>query len=306
MYRKASRNPEEDINALAYPGQPLSKRQYRTGFEAYLELLPIMHDAKHLIESKNVMHEVAMALKHTAWVHEYIPDNKFERNIIALESPIVDGNNITAGVELVVAKWGMDFASPVHGHAPGFIYENLLCGKILVNSYRLMDNDKVRLTESNLITKPGAFVATWADGKGDRHERQSLIHNFISKGNSATLHYLPEHTRDGRDNTFEVEYFSDLSDSDLTRIDSYKGMYLQRGDVALVRSENVPEYEDHFIVVTGPPIKKDHGFRIQDIAFHAPNMKRILDSYEMMTGLTLLKLSKQKAEEFKTFHNVKL
>ena len=119
---------------------------------------------------------------------------------------------------------------------------------------------------------------------------------------------LPEHTRDGRDNGFTVENFADKTAvlvDDYERITSQQGMHLQNGEVVLVRSSNVPEYGDHYIVVTGHPVMKEHGLRVQDEAIQASEFEtKLLNKFEPIMGLTLLKLNPDAQQMFHEFHGI--
>ncbi len=205
------------------------------------------------------------------------------------------------GGEVVVAHWGAGFQSPVHGHAPGFLHEEVLLGKVLVNSFRRVHGSTARPTRSDLHG-PGQIISSFVPPTGD-HKRLSTIHNFVAHTAAATLHYLPEHTRDGRDNMFFVERFG-LGELEVDQITSDAGIRMQPGDVALVRSANVPDYGDHYIVITGPVIMKDHGLRPQDVAIAAPEQKALLDQFTPQRGLTLLKLSPVTAKRFLDFHGI--
>lgn len=322
-YYVASKHPISDLERVAYPGQPMVNRMYKTGYEEFFNMLPIIEPNDPLLdqkkeESKSVMQHLGEELKAAPWVHANVPpagEYGFNRTILGMEAPqtVMVGQPGAAGValkegaEILLARWN-DFTSPVHGHADGYMHEEIISGRMRVNTYRLVQptQNKVRLVMTEIVG-PGTFVSGYAAPSPDKYfKRQNLIHNFTSVGFATSLHYVPEHTRDGRDNGFEVEYFDDISPitkDDVKRINSFQGMYLQKGDVVLVRSSNVPEYGDHYIVVTGPPVMKDHGFRIQDVALTAPH-NTLLDQYEMETGLILLQLKKDCADKFLSFHGI--
>ena len=66
---------------------------------------------------------------------------------------------------------------------------------------------------------------------------------------------------------------------DFQRISTLDAMYLQKDDIVLVRSSNVPKYGDHIILVTGPVVKKEHGMRPQtDVYEGKPWVTETLDS----------------------------
>ncbi len=324
-FMQASNTPLQDIQLVAYSGQPENFKKYKSGFESFMNSLHILRDNDEDLQlnlqlNTLVMNHLAKELKQSNWISQDFPQGtKFDRTIIAIVPPTVTGvtNEETKMVvkenpELIVARFRKGFSTPVHGHSVGFLYENILYGKLLVNTYRLIDpvNKIVRVAETTII-KDGEFVNLYTENNPENTlKRQTLIHNFKAIEDSASLHFIPEHTRDGRDNNFKVEYFEDVHQIipfvNTERITSHDGMYLNKGDVVLVRSQNVPEYGDHFIIVTGSPVIKEHGLRVQDRAYSAPNTKEVLDKVEMQMGLVLLKLNKELTKEFHKFHNIEV
>jgi hypothetical protein len=318
---KASNNPLDDINAVAYEGQPLENRMYKSGYEDYFEMLPVLTDTDNLLpvkvqETHGIMNALANELKRDQWTASLRPlDGKFNRTILAMEKPqaIIYDEHIAfkEGAEIVLARWGDGFSSPVHGHGDGMLFEQLIFGKMRVNTYRIVDHDKriARPVETKIYTGFENIAAQYTPTQ--THKRSALVHNFTSIGYSASLHYVPEHTRDGRDNGFEVQLFDYehqfAPTQYFTQLNARQGIeQLQIGDVALVRSENVPEYGDHFIVITGKPVLKEHGLRPQDVAIHAPFASRILNAYQSIMGLTLLKLNANLKAAFHEFHGIQV
>lgn len=324
--RKASTTPKEDILKVAYEGQPETSRQYQSGWESLFNELPVIDNDNAEIMlpiTQTIMKRLSYSLQQNIngfnsfeKIAHLPADNQFHRTIIAMESPKFvdkyDNTKYQEGAELVIAKWGKGFASPVHGHSTGYMHEEVLKGKIRVNTYRIVDmENKIVVPYKTEIIGPGVFVSGYAPhDKSHIHKRQTLIHNFVAVEPSISLHYLPEHTRDGRDNAFRVQHFTSnhsLTEEDVTRITAREGMYLKPGDVLLVRSTNVPEYGDHFVVVTGPPIMKEHGLRVQDVSIEASQKDtEFLNNYEPETGLILLKLNERVKEHFLNFHNIQL
>ena len=308
---KASTHPLQDIEKIAYEGQDPKRKLYRAGYESYFERMPTLNEEDPKLQEKvkksNLnMERLGLKLIGENWVNfEDMPGPmEFIRTIIGLEAPIaMEDGTFQEGAEFVVAKWGDGHTSPVHGHSAGYIHESILMGRMRVNSYRLTDpsNRIVRPVETTIASR-GTFASLWAE-RGKFFKREALIHNFTSIGTSVSLHYLPEHTRDGRDNGFNVEYYDDTHIPQVKQISSREGLYLPNGEVVLVRSLNVPEYGDHYIVITGRPIVKDHGLRPQEIAIGAK--KTILDQYPMLNGTTLLQLLPESRDEFLKFHNLK-
>lgn len=337
-----SRNPVAIIESLSRrPDQPASMRQYMPGFDSWLDMLQILTPDDPDLELKTrvngaVMKEMALDLSINApWIHIPEFDGQFSRHILAVEEPtynhmdeelaalftldkyqtpdrlteaerfrrnIVPFKTIEReGSELLVAHWGKGFSSPVHGHAPGLLHEEILFGEILVNTYRWDRPGIVRPVRSD-IAKAGTLVSQYSapDARGGR---MGLIHNFIAAKPSASLHFVPEHTRDGRDNQYNVEGFH-LLESDVEQITTDRALRLHPGYVALVRSANVPQYGDHFIVITGAPEVKEHGIRPADVAIHAPHMKQLLDEYEPQIGVIILLLKPDVTKEFLEFHHI--
>lgn len=315
-----AKDPKAAIEMVTYIGQDPRKRQFMPGYQHWLAMMPILQQGDQNLQikiemSKTVMQSLASDLKSTPWVMEKkLGANDFERTIIAIEEHetaclgFPNSKYVTReGVEFVVAHWGDGFTSPVHGHSPGYLHEEILYGKMRVNTYRMVDENTVRPVNT-VIAESGTFASTFSPVPERGPKRQALVHNFTSIGPAATLHYVPEHTRDGRDNTFAVEYFEDQYDvrSNVTRITARDGMFSQIGDVILVRSTNVPEYGDHWIVITGPVQAKAHGNRPQDEAIFAPHSSWILDDYQMKQGLILLKLNDQAKKAFHEFHGIRV
>lgn len=315
-------NPKEVIGMIAYPGQKPQMRQWRSGYNGYIGELPQLSNDDPLLSekvglSKSIMQHLAGQLRHDKWPTLNMPAaGEFARTIIGIEEPEIECNGLPGGkivkkegVELIVAQWGIGNSSPIHGHAPGFLHEEILYGKLRVNTYRQPNpQSNVVIPVATTIETAGTFASVWsAPNPHNPFKRPGYIHNFTAITESATLHYVPEHTRDGRDNTFQVRHFDDVfeyGNADLRRITAKEGMYLRKGEVALVRSANVPEYGDHYIVITGAPEMKEHGLRPKDIAIDAPNAAKVLDRYEMEMGLTLLHLTEEARDAFHQFHGI--
>lgn len=316
----ASQNPIEDIAMITPLGQALQMRMYRPGYENFMNAIPVLNVEDELFQQKvdyarNVMHVLARGLMKEKWVKDDMPEaGGFSRTILALESPTVnyDGNtpHIKENAEIIVAKWGRDFTSPVHGHANGFMQEEVVDGIIRANTYRMVDIEKrvARPLRTEIFKSGVTIVAQYNKKIKGNPERSTLIHSFTALVPSATLHFIPEHTRDSRDNKFTVEYFENHVDiaNAVRRIDTNEAYYSRKGDVILVRSRNVPEYGDHFIVITGAPIMKEHGLRPQETAIYTGLSKSLLDKYDDGRGLTLLKLDAEATKLFHAFHGIEM
>lgn len=314
---KASEQPLMDLERIAYPGQPEHLRMYKPGYEHFMGFMPVLsNDSDTLEEDVALTGRVAKRLMdrliEDGWTSKNVPaPGKFKRTIIAIEEPGIDNaGNVIPKAELIVAQWGEGFKSPVHGHATGYLLEAILYGRIKVHTYRIVDNiNKVVRPFRTEIVKKGIFVSKYEPhNENNLHKQQALVHNFEAIDVAASLHYVPEHTNDGRSNTFKVEHWADvdpLYTDRVERITSQQGMSLQIGEVVLVRSSNVPEYGDHFVVVTGHPIMKEHGMRVQDESIQASEHdSSLLDHYPTKMGLTLLKLKPEAQKSFLHFHGI--
>lgn len=348
LYYKASLNPTDAIRAVAYAGQEEKMRRYYSGYEYYFNSLPILtppnltnphypgdplfeQKLKHSIE---ILKQLGVCLQNWgSWFPDVRP-NEFNRTILAIEDPAIAPTGLKEGAEIVVAHWGKGFTSPIHGHIDGLHYEDLIEGKFLTHTYRQVDdmNMTVRLVRSELVDQRGPFVSKFEQMKPHNpFQRHLMIHNFTALEQSNSLHFLPEHSRDGQGNTFNPEYFEDvhaLALSDLKPITPQEGIYLPIGSVILVRSANVPDYGDHYLVITGRPINKPHGLRPQDEVIVAPHAAPLLDVYKYPAShyaerkraadiweagqipdfegrdVVLLQLTEKKRREFLAFHGI--
>ncbi|HMT01844.1 MAG TPA: hypothetical protein PKD00_00800 [Burkholderiales bacterium] len=297
--------PENKLAAIAYEGQPKENYQYLEGFEDLVSEIPNPKFIEDGLEGgfntiKEIMLEVVERAKNTTLPK--VEKNKFERTVIGVEEAEGEGQ------EVVLAHWGKHFFSPVHGHSEGLLYEYLIEGKLLINEYFISNlEQKIVRPHRSYIQFPGEIVTTYTPyGTHQMYKRESFIHNFIALEPSVSLHYVPEHTRDGRDNGFAVEHF-EIDENELTHINTQQALYSQVGDVILVRSNNVPEYGDHYIHIVGPPVLKPHGLRPQDVSILAGSQaSSILDKFKPTNGVILLKLSEQETIKFKNFHKIGL
>lgn len=315
---QASKHAEADLNRIAYPGQPAHMKMYMPGFERFFNEMPVLNPKDEFLPekvtlTKSLMQRLAAKVGGNPYTLNPQPGRgEFNRSILAIERPNVAGDGeLHEGTEIIMARWGDGFTSPVHGHAVGYMHEELIRGKLLVNMYRLVDVDNgiVRPFSTTIYEGPQTMFSQYANpDPTHKYKHQVVVHSFTSIGNSETLHYLPEHTRDGRDNGFRVEHFDDvytLTEADVRPLTPQQGLSLQPGDVALVRSKNVPEYGVHYIVITGRPVLKLHGLRPQDVAIAAPN-NQLIKNWNEDEPLTLLKLDQLSKAAFLEFHGIKM
>jgi hypothetical protein len=93
------------------------------------------------------------------------------------------------------------------------------------------------------------------------------------------------------------------------RISTDQAHHLQKGDVVLVRSEGVPQYGDHYIVVTGGIVSKPHGLRPETETIQLyphTDASLLLDEYKPYNGVVALKLKKEAAKKFLDIHGIEI
>jgi hypothetical protein len=314
---RTAKNPVAVIDSYSYVGQNPFLRMYKNGYEIYMKNMPILNqDDPYLdwkvAQSTAIMEDLAKDLQQSPWIEDMKPlPGEFNRTIIAVEEPTIspDGS-LNQGAEFVVAKWGHGFSSPVHGHANGLLHEAILYGKIRVNTYRIIFSvdeipQRVVRPVETIIVENGTFLSTYLPRTLQQYfKRQGYIHNFTSIGQSATLHYVPEHTRDGRDNSFEVEYFGDNINLlvHTERITRNQCKESQVGDIILVRSTKHTDYGDHYVIMgTG----ETNGV-LNHYCVHAPEQgaKEVLDQFCIEDHAIYLKLDIKARNKFLLFHGI--
>lgn len=89
-----------------------------------------------------------------------------------------------------------------------------------------------------------------------------------------------------------------LDRTKVVQLRSVDFMTLAVGHVVLVRSENVKELGDHFVIITGGLVMKKHGLRPQTLTISAPEHKELIDQYEVdEEGVILLLLEQETARK---------
>lgn len=278
------------------------------GFETIIAEMPnpttLSEDEREegLFQIKSTLNKVSKVVDQ--FITEPISDTEFKRTIIAVEDTATMEEE---GAEVILAHWGKGSTSPVHGHKDGLLYENLIKGRMLINEYHITDPEKriVRSTKS-YIKEPGEIITLISPMKSARNVRDSYVHNFVALEESLSIHYVAEHTRDGRDNRFSVEHFIP-NEANLNPVNTIEAMYSKMGDVILVRSSNVPELGDHYIIVVGHLVMKRYGMRPQEVIIPAgKEATEILDKHKATHSAVLLKLNEEEKEKFFDFHNIVL
>lgn len=302
---RTSPNPVQDLEELAYPGQAPHLRMYQPGYESFMDQMPVLDPQSPSFDlqvelSQDIMHEVADALKNSTW-WEGMSDNpnSFQRTMIAVGTSSVspDGER-QAGSEIVVGHWGTGMATPIHGHASGFMHEEMIAGKILVITYRITDLDKriVRPVDSN-IYQDGVISTSYSTPTTGI--RANKVHMLKALSPSTSVHFFPEHIRDARDTQFIPEYFEQVHPIQFkdvwTMIDDEQA---PRGSVMLIRSDGYgSQFGDHYVVANGGNSQ----------IIPAPYAGAILDFYsETADGLVILALQPNVAAKFMEFYDIHL
>lgn len=102
--------------------------------------------------------------------------------------------------------------------------------------------------------------------------------------------------------TFEQDCV--ITPADVVQIGMEQLKMLQPGHVALIRSLSVPELGDHFIVITGGLVQKEHGIRPQTLTIGAPSAKDLLDLYQPENGVVILALYAPVKRKFLSWHGI--
>jgi len=254
-FLQSSRDPLGAINAASYLGQLSNLRKYKEGYEGYFDDLPVLDYEDRLVNEKfeysaNVLHQLALRLSGEQWITEdNVPHGQFERTILAISEKIMDRGVLKNGPEVIVAEWGKGYRSPVHGHSTGLLYEELIKGKFLVNTYRIIDlkHRIVRLAESKIYEGNKQVLSLFTPHK-EQDDQSIYVHSFIALEASKSLHYIPGHSPDGMGNSFDVEEFRGVNSGNTKHI---KRSQIEKGDVILARCLAGRDYMDHFIYITG-------------------------------------------------------
>ena len=150
-----------------------------------------------------------------------IPDigrGEFGRLILGIEEPkgMDAAGKPIPGTEFVLAVWGEGFTSPVHGHAPGYIHEQLVRGAFDVRLYSQVPGGTpqdrlVTLDRALRVDTPQIFYSEYVQNDPTQQTRFALVHNFTATTSEVhpdhptlSTHYLPEHVLNGNGNRWTV------------------------------------------------------------------------------------------------------
>lgn len=221
-----ARNPEGLLEKLAFPNQPPHQRLWQPGFEHYMERMPVIDASEprqdeEVARTRELMDQISLEV--AARVGELriprIGKGEFGRLILGIEEPKgidPETKKPIPGTEFVLAIWGEGFTSPVHGHAPGYIHEQLVRGAFDVRLYNQIpggteDERLVVLDRELRVETPQIFYSEYVPQNLRQRVRFALIHNFTAttpEGDpehpTLSTHYLPEHVLNGNGNRWTV------------------------------------------------------------------------------------------------------
>lgn len=206
------------MNARALLGMTAPEREpvvdptYAAGFEDLFATLPKLdpriEDPEALAMTVQGMDRIAERVRQRLAGGELemprVGDGQFGRTFLGMESTtrVVDGF-LTGGTNVVLGHWGKGFATPIHGHAPGYISEDLILGALTISEYEITGDPSDRLVVLKRATRPspGRYVSLFDVDRG-QEVFSSLIHAIEASEFSITLHYLPDSPRNARGSRF--------------------------------------------------------------------------------------------------------
>lgn len=94
-----------------------------------------------------------------------------------------------------------------------------------------------------------------------------------------------------------------LSIDDVTASSPDEAMQSKVGEVYLVRSNNTPERGDHFILISGGLVQKQHGIRPETQEFPAPTQSP-LKGMSCKDSPVILKLNDYARQQFYTHYKI--
>lgn len=175
---------------------------YKSGYERYLDYLPVIHGNddpakdRKLLNIEGIIKDLAENLLNQVWVFENwpAPGKMLNRVILGIDQ-------ITGG-ELILVRWNT-IETPIHGHQYGQMIDFLVAGKAKEIEYEV-SNEKARIVTEIGYSEFGnmSILSNDFHSAESNLSRGALIHRFIPLTKCITLHYIPEHPRDGRGNLF--------------------------------------------------------------------------------------------------------
>lgn len=305
--------PYEDILRVSNPVNPVVA-EFKSGYEYALNCMPDFTSSDTpptpgLIEFAAMnMQRLSIDLMQSGWTYEdvqSIPANTLKRVIIGIERTKTDGK----GSEIVVGFWGRGFHAATHGHGTGYLHDILLHGKLLSSTYRFIEPESAvaRIVESKIIRAGETMLEPqYTSPNNDPKDRSHGLHSFTVLENAASLHFVPEHPRDGRDNTFDVEYFEDvhhLQPTDVTYVRPDELQTLPLGSVVLIRNVFGSDFGDHYTVITGKPVMDR--WRVAELTGLKIEAKHVsLFNFFEGESMVVLRLSKDAEKRFLQFQGI--
>jgi len=175
---------------------------YKSGFEFYMNYIPIIHGkddpkkAEKLEYIADIISDLAERLMQESWILENWPSPEKMLNRVVL------GIDEVTGGELIMVRWNA-IETPIHGHQYGQMIDYLVKGMAEEIEYQIID-EKLRTVEQigSAEFKSMQVLSNDFHAADTVVSRGALIHKFIPLKKCITLHYIPEHPRDGRGNLF--------------------------------------------------------------------------------------------------------
>lgn len=301
---KASNRARQHLEALSYPGQDPNLRMYRSGYEQYMDQMPVLNQSDsnfrhNLCLARHTMRRIAADLKVNPWWKglNAVPGS-FKRTVLAMEAPSITVNGeLASGNEIVLGHWGRNVETSVHGHEPGFIHEEMIDGKMLVNSYRIVNEaERIVRATSQVIFTAGTISSGYE--RPNHGAINQMVHNVKALEPSTTLHFFAGHTRDGRGNQFTVEHFEDTYGLDIKHMRPvmyYDVCHAEVGEVYLIRDFKNDRGDAYLVRLPNN----------EDLWIAAPHAAKILDVYsDMDYTQVFVQLKDIAASEFLHFHNI--
>lgn len=97
----------------------------------------------------------------------------------------------------------------------------------------------------------------------------------------------------------------ELNPSSVRQITTDEFIQLAQGEVVLVRSSNVSTLGDHFVIIAGPVVQKEHGLRPQVMVISALD-PHLLDFFKPVNGVIALLLDQEAKEFFHWWFNIRM
>lgn len=203
----ASTTPIEDLQRLSYPGQNPNRQLYRAGYEHFFNRMPKISDHDVFMAEKrqaivDAFHELKAQIIKDGWYKDIpqTPGDFVSRVIIAMEKPFIgDDGQLQGGAELLVTRWTKGVKLPIHSHAAGFMYEEMLEGIWTETEYETVAGRVVRPVKTETFVT-GDVISDMYTNQDKKNKYPALIHSAVVDEECFVIHFIPSHPRDTRDN----------------------------------------------------------------------------------------------------------